>query len=221
MAMRAIALAAFVIWAGPALAETGHVAGTVVVSRRGAPAPADGVIVYLTGFNEPAAEVSAEIRQRDRRFAPELVAITAGQSVTFPNGDPFFHNVFSASAARRFDLGQYPQGEAKSKQFPSVGVVDVFCNIHPEMAATILVLPNRRFARAAKGGSFHIEGVPPGHWTLYAYSRRAAGPVKTQVDVAAGQTAEVALSIVETRDAFPHPNKFGEKYRDPAQYRPR
>ena len=69
---------------------------------------------------------------------------------TFPNGDPFLHNVFSQSATRKFDLGSFKLHDEKTKDFPSPGVVDVYCNIHPEMAATILVLPNRRHIRANK-----------------------------------------------------------------------
>jgi hypothetical protein len=138
--------------------------------------------------------------------------------VSFPNDDPFLHNVFSPSGVRPFDLGQYPRGETKTKRFPGVGVVEVFCNIHPEMAATILVLPNRRYARPGADGKFRIAGVPPGRWSLYAYSRRAAVPVRAQVDVTAGSVTESTLSLEETRNDFPHPNKFGEKYRHPEKY---
>lgn len=206
---------------GVALAETGSVSGTIKVTRKGAPANASGVIVYLTGFEEPASPTTAEILQRNQRFEPDIIAITAGQRVSFPNLDNFFHNVFSPSAARKFDLGQYPKGETKTKQFKSVGVVDVFCNIHPEMAATILVLPNRRFARAASDGRFRIDGVPTGRWTLYAYSRRAPTPAQRPVEVAPGRKpVEIELFLEETRESFVHPNKFGEKYRDPTKYKP-
>jgi len=119
----------------------------------------------------------------------------------------------------KFDLGQYPKGDAKSKRFPTVGVVDVFCNIHPQMAATILVLPNRRFTRARPDGGFRIDDLPPGRWMVYAYSRRAAEPVSAPVEVTVGGVAEVALALDETRADFAHPNKFGEKYREPEKYR--
>src|SRR5215831_12404040 len=153
--------------------ESGEISGSVTVQRGGAKADASGVVVYVVGFAESAPSVVAEIRQRGKHFDPDLLPITAGQTVSFPNGDPFFHNVFSVSPTRKFDLGQYPRGETKTKQFPQVGVVEIYCNIHPDMAATILVLPNRRFARAASDGTFKIAGVPPGRWTVYAYSRRA------------------------------------------------
>jgi len=82
------------------------------------------------------------------------------------------------SAARRFDLGQFKQGEKETKSFRKPGVVEVYCNIHPEMAATILVLPNRRFTTAAPDGRFAIEGLPPGRWTVFAYDRLADRPAR-------------------------------------------
>ena len=214
--MRA-ALALFALLA--AQPEAGQIAGKVTVRRGDVTLDASGVVVYVVGFTEPPPASGAEIRQRDKRFDPDLLPITAGQTVSFPNGDPFFHNVFSLSPTRKFDLGQYPRGEAKSKHFPDVGVVEVYCNIHPDMAATILVLPNRRFTRAAADGTFRIPGVPPGRWTIYAYSRRATAPVSVPVEVTGGKTAELALSLDETRVETPHANKFGEKYREPAKYR--
>src|SRR5262245_2083538 len=128
-------------------AETGGVRGQVRLSSAGKPvADAGGVTVWAIGFGEPPPPDVPELRQRGRQFQPPVLAITAGQSVSFPNGDPFFHNVFSLSAARRFDLGQFRQGESKEKAFPKPGVVEIYCNIHPEMAATLLVMPNRRLA---------------------------------------------------------------------------
>jgi plastocyanin len=205
----------------PARGARGGVRGTVAVSR--APgAPADDpspVLIYLVGFTEPAPSGSAEIVQREKHFLPNLLGITAGQQVSFPNGDPFYHNVFSPSSARKFDLGQYRPGETRARVFPKTGVVDVYCNIHPQMSATILVLPNRRFATAKPNGSYAIDGVPPGRWTIYAYSRRAVKPVGKQVVVTAGAVSTVDFQVVETRSDFTHLNKYGEKYREGESYR--
>lgn len=218
--MRGLLLAALLAVGGASGSSgRGVVEGRVEVRRDGAAADASGVVVYLIGFEEPPPDTIATIRQRGKRFLPELLPITVGQSVTFPNDDSFFHNVFSPSAAHRFDLGQFPRGETKTKRFPNVGVVDVFCNIHPQMAATILVLPNRRWSRAAADGRFRIDDVPPGRWTAYGYSRRAGEPVSAPVDVSAGEVTTLALTLDETRADFAHPNKYGEKYRDPETYR--
>ena len=176
------------------------------------------VIVYLVGFSEPAPGVVERIVQRKRKFMPDLMAITAGQSVAFPNSDPHFHNVFSPSPVRPFDLGSFEAGETKSRRFPKPAVVDVYCNIHPEMSATILVLPNRRFAIADKVGRYRIDGIPPGTWTVYAYSRRAEKPVSTLVTIKPSRTTNVDLALVETRTEFTHKNKYGERYRPGRRY---
>jgi plastocyanin len=222
-------LVAAVCWMSPTLAcssasaepevQRGAVRGVISLSRNGASvANRSGVLVYVVGFDEAPPPVMAEVQQRGKRFIPPLLGITAGQKISFPNGDPFYHNVFSPSRVRQFDLGQYRTGESRSRVFPKSGVVDVYCNIHPQMSATILVLPNRRFALTARDGSFTIYGVPTGRWKIYAYSRRAARPVGTEVEVRAGRTASVDLTVTETRSDFRHPNKYGESYRDPGNY---
>ncbi len=194
----------------------GRVTGKVTVTDAdGKPANAD-VVVYVVGFTEAGTKsVSATIQQTGRTFIPDLVAITVGESVSFPNGDSFLHNVFSQSPPRKFDLGSFKRGESKSKQFPNPGVVDVYCNIHPEMAATILVLPNRRHTRTASDGTFVIDGVPAGRWTVFAYTRRATKPVSAPVTVVDAQPATVNLALVRGAEP-PHVNKYGETYKTPS-----
>jgi plastocyanin len=197
-----------------AASPTGRVVGTVkLTDADGGPAPASEVIVYVVGFSEPhVAAAPARIEQRGRRFVPDLVAITVGDTVSFPNADPFLHNVFSLSGARKFDLGSFKKGDTKDKVFPTPGVVDVYCNIHPEMAATILVLPNRAHTRAGADGTFTLAGVPAGEWTVFAYTRRAARPVSARVTVKPG--ADTTISLALQRGVEPeHLNKYGEKYR--------
>jgi len=210
-----VLIAMLVGLSAPAVAG-GRVSGMVSVTNAdGKLAPSDA-IVYVVGFNEPATadEVAATIAQKGRRFDPDLVAITVGQAVSFPNGDPFLHNVFSQSPARRFDLGSFKKGESKEKSFTSLGVVDVYCNIHPEMAATILVLPNTRHTHTDRDGRFVIDGVPPGRWTVFAYARRATKPVSAPVTIVEGQEAKVDLSLMRGAEP-PHVNKYGEKYKPP------
>jgi plastocyanin len=191
---------------------TGKVTGKVTITEAdGRPAAGAEVIVYVVGFKEPPAKATATIRQQGRRFVPDLVAITAGDRIVFPNNDPFLHNVFSQSPARQFDLGSYRRGEQKDKEFPDPGVVDVYCNIHPEMAATILVLPNRRHTRAGADGWFTLDGVPPGTWTVFAYTRRALKPASAKVTVRAGINAAVNLAIVRGARTE-HLNKYGTPY---------
>ena len=97
---------------------------------------------------------------------PRVVSVATGSAVDFPNQDPIYHNVFSVSTTRRFDLGKYPKGQSRSVTFPKAGVVNVYCDIHSDMAAFILVLPNRAFARPRADGSWQLPDVPPGRYTL-------------------------------------------------------
>lgn len=215
--MRTLLLPALLIATGTAHAAPtpGRVVGKVSVTEAdGKPAHNADIVVYVVGFTEPPSGKSATIKQQGRRFVPDLVAITAGDKVDFPNGDPFLHNVFSSSAARKFDLGSYKKGESKDKQFPDPGVIDVYCNIHPEMAATILVVPNRRHVRAKPDGSYTLEGVPPGTWTVFAYTRRATKPASAKVTVTPGVDSAVDLAIRRGAETE-HLNKYGEKYTGP------
>ena len=219
MGNRVLVLLALVVsLRGVAHADGGRVVGKVTVTEADGKAATADVIVYIVGYSEPGAgNASARVAQKGRKFVPDLVAITVGESVSFPNLDSFLHNVFSQSSARKFDLGSFKKGDAKEKDFPNPGVIDVYCNIHPEMAATILVLPNKRHTRAKPDGTFVIEGVKPGKWTVFAYARRALKPASSVVTVAAGQEATVNLAL--TRGAEPpHVNKFGEKYKDPSTF---
>lgn len=200
--------------AGSASADPGgRVVGKVSVTEADGKAAASvDAIVYVVGFKEDAPSGDLpQIKQKDRKFVPDLLAVTAGTTIRFPNEDPFLHNVFSQSAARKFDLGSYKKGDHKDKEFPDPGVVDVYCNIHPEMAATILVLPNRRHTRTQANGQYVIEGVPPGDWTVFAYTRRSK-PVSMKIHVKSGgdATADLALSRGTEPD---HKNKYGEKYK--------
>lgn len=200
--------------------RAGELTGAVaVVDAEGKAVSPAGAIVYLVGFTEEPPDKVATIEQRNRKFVPELLPITAGQEISFPNRDAFLHNVFSTSSARPFDLGSYKQGESKKKSFPKPGAIDVYCNIHPEMAATILVLPNRRWARVDAAGRYRIDGIPKGKWTAFAYVRLATKPVSAPVEIGEGSAAS-SLDLTITRGAAkPHTNKYGEPYRDPKKYR--
>lgn len=127
-------------------------------------------VVYLEVAPQAAFDVPerppAVLDQHHEAFDPYVVAITAGSSVLFPNHDVTFHNVFSLSKAKRFDLGRYPSGASKSVRFDRPGVVRVFCDIHSHMSAFILVFAHPYFATTDSDGRYRIEGVPPGDYQL-------------------------------------------------------
>ena len=107
-----------------------------------------------------------QLAQRDQSFDPRVVVVPAGGEVEFPNFDPIYHNVFSVSPNKRFDLGKYPRGQSRSVVFNKPGLVNVFCDIHADMAAFILVVPNAAWARPGSDGRFELSGLPPGHYKL-------------------------------------------------------
>jgi hypothetical protein len=108
--------------------------------------------------------------------------------------DPIFHNIFSLSKPRVFDLGSYNKGETRYVVFPKPGIVDVYCHLHPNMEATVVVTPNRWFARSDRSGQYRIPDVPPGRYTIVAW-HKSAGFFRKSVVVQAGQDSVVDFFV--------------------------
>jgi len=123
-------------------------------------------------------------------FRPLVLPILLGTTVDFPNSDPLFHNVFSLSEAKEFDLGKYPKGERRSVRFDQAGVVSVYCEIHSYMFASILVLQNPYFAVPDQNGNYEIDGVPAGTYSLSFWYGRKKAESRT-VSVSANQSTTV------------------------------
>jgi plastocyanin len=168
------------------------------------------VVIYLEGpdlaGNPLLAAERVQITQLDRRFTPNLVVIPVGATVSFPNMDPIFHNVFSLSKAKSFDLGSYDKGDTRKVTFPKPGIVDVYCHLHPNMEATIVVTPNRWYAQPGPLGQYQIENVPPGHYTVVAW-HKAAGFFRKAILIESGHdaTADFLIPIEDLRSAAATP----------------
>ena len=132
--------------------------------------------------------------QKGERFIPHVLPILQGTTVGFPNEDEIFHNVFSLSGPRRFDLPKYPAGSSRSVNFPRAGVVNVFCHIHADMSAVVLVLDNPFFTKPGPDGRFALADVPPGDYVLVAWHERIK-PVRQRVKVVAGQATTTSFNI--------------------------
>jgi plastocyanin len=156
------------------------------------------VAIYLEGPGpaEPAdtATLPLQVEQLDRRFVPDLAVVPAGSVVSFPNMDPIFHNIFSFSKAKTFDLGSYDKGETRKVLFSKPGIVEVYCHLHPNMEATIVVTPNRWYARPDRTGQYRIEDVPPGRYTLVAW-HKSAGFFRRSIVVESGHDATADFFI--------------------------
>jgi plastocyanin len=154
------------------------------------------VAVYLEGgLKSPATEIAkASIEQKDRRFVPDLVVIPAGSTVSFPNFDPIFHNVFSLSKAKSFDLGNYREGQSRLVTFPVPGVVAVYCHLHSNMAASIVVAPSRWAVVVDRDGVFALKDVPAGTYTVVAW-HKTAGTFRKTVSIGEKQDATVSFTL--------------------------
>jgi plastocyanin len=207
--------------------ETGMIVGTVEISRalasrrpqfriyadpgNAAASPRDelaaemrNVVIYLDSGLAPGARRAdsvavAVMSQAQERFDPHVVAIPQGGRVDFPNRDNVYHNVFSLSSARTFDLGRYRSGSTKSVTFGKRGIVPVFCHIHADMSGIVLVLPNPFFTSPASTGRYEIPGVPAGEYTIVGWHERTR-PVTRRVRVVAGHTTTIDFSLPLSSD---------------------
>jgi hypothetical protein len=152
------------------------------------------VIILDGGKLPPKPPLTAVLNQQGSRFDPELIVVPTGSTVQFPNLDPIFHNVFSLSKASKFDLGYYPQGQNRTVKFTSAGVVQVYCHIHANMYAAIVVTDSPWYTKPGADGSFSFLSVPPGHYRLTVW-HKIAGYRKVDVTVPESGGVEVNLSV--------------------------
>jgi plastocyanin len=177
-----------------------------VYNLRGTPTPQDlpdtetvnefeRMVVMLQGTTKtPKSPETFVLEQRNGRFDPDLVVVPVGSTVQFPNADPIFHNVFSLSRAQSFDLGFYPKGQSRSVKFAKEGIVQVYCHIHANMYAAIVVTSNSFYVKPAVDGTFSWENVPAGHYRVIAW-HKVAGNFQTELDVPESGTAEVTIRV--------------------------
>ena len=180
--------------------------GVVVSLHSAAPTP---------GATSPAKH--AMILQKDKTFRPHLLAIATGSVVDFPNADPIFHNAFSSYSGQVFDIGLYPPGTSRSVRFARPGAVRVFCNIHPAMSATIVVLSTPYFTVTSADGAFAVE-APAGTYQMRVYHDRATedtlGTLVRTVQLTAAAPTQIPAIVISESGYLqaPHKNKHGQDY---------
>jgi plastocyanin len=156
-------------------------------------------VVYLEGpaidqLTYPVPEKHPVLNQKNLEFHPRVLPILVGTTVDFPNHDNLFHNVFSYSQPKEFDLGRYPRNDSRSVRFDEPGIVRVYCDIHSHMNATILVLSNPYFAIPSDVGKYVIQQIPPGKYTLVSWYDRDVVE-RRPVELKAGETLEVNFTF--------------------------
>jgi plastocyanin len=160
------------------------------------------VVVYLEGpapsgkssSVPPAVQPTVQIEQLNRRFVPNMVVVPVGSTVSFPNMDPIFHNIYSLSKPRSFDLCAYDKGQTRKVTFPRPGIVEIYCHLHPNMQATVVVTPSRWYAQPDRDGRYRIAGVPPGEYTVVAW-HKTAGFFRQKVAVKGDRDSTVDFFI--------------------------
>jgi hypothetical protein len=147
---------------------------------------------------------------------PHVLAIPVGATVDFPNHDPIFHNAFSNFAGQPFDTGLYAPGTSQRITFRREGAVRVFCNIHAQMSAVIVVVNTPYYAVSGRGGSFQMENVPPGDYTLRVFHERATESTLSSLTRRLTVAGDGSLGIIKISESgyleVPHMNKHGREY---------
>ena len=190
---------------------TKKVLSAAVYNLRGTvpPSPASGLglesefdrtaVMLDGGSAAPKSPLTMVINQHDAHFEPDLVVVPVGSSIQFPNSDPIFHNVFSLSRAQPFDLGFYPRGKSRTIKFSHEGIVQVYCHIHADMYAAIVVTSSPWYGKPSADGAIRWSGVPAGHYRLMAW-HSVAGMREKEVDVLAGGTTRLTIGVPVERE---------------------
>jgi len=142
----------------------------------------------------PTAQGSPRLDLRGEAFRPRILVVPVGTSVEFANHDTLFHDIFSVSPTKPFDLGRYGRGKSRRVTFDKPGLVNVYCKLHPSMAAYIVVVPNRAFARPDSSGRFVLRGLPKGRYVVNAWHPDFPA-IRREVTVQDGETLELVITL--------------------------
>ncbi|HEY0987227.1 MAG TPA: hypothetical protein VGD80_09260 [Kofleriaceae bacterium] len=148
------------------------------------------------------------VEQRDKQFLPHVLAVPPGSTVTFPNFDGIFHNVFSLSPTKRFDVGLYKDGDTRELKFEKPGIVRLACNIHAQMAAYVLVIDAPHYVVVEGSKEFNFRSLAPGRYKVRAWSERSAAPTESEIVIKPGVNT-AAFDVKGDAEQGPSEDKFG------------
>jgi plastocyanin len=178
--------------------KSGIIKGTITSGGK----PTTDVVVFLQGvgpdqikLRNAAVTKKAVLDQREMRFVPHVLPVLVGTTVEFPNNDKNWHNVYSKSEAKEFDLGLYAPGKTRSAKFDKPGVVRILCNVHPAMEAFIVVKEHAFFAAADKQGNYRLDAVPLGKYRVQLWHPQL-GTRETAVEIVRdGEVLDVSFDL--------------------------
>ncbi len=147
------------------------------------------------------------IEQRGKEFAPHVMAVPVGSTVSFPNFDQIFHNVFSLSKTKAFDLGMYKNGETREMKFEKPGIVRLGCNLHAAMSAYLIVVDAPHYVVVDKDGKFAFKALAPGKYKVQAWNENGGDPMTSEIEIKEGAN-EQTLEL-KAAPAGLSPDKFG------------
>jgi plastocyanin len=185
---------------------------TGMVKVEGGAAGTLGLITLepVGGKWKPRTPKRVVVEQRNREFLPNLVAVSVGSTIAFPNFDGVFHNVFSTAPAAPFDLGLYKAGEAREFTFTKEGIIRLGCNLHANMSAYIAVVAAPAYVVTDANGAFAFRRLTPGKYKVRAWSVRSKAPIEREITLKAGKN-QIDLGVAADAPAGPPPDKFGGK----------
>jgi plastocyanin len=216
-----IALVAMLLFSAPLLAASLN--GKITfISKRGQTPTVGETLVWLepvtTSKTAPKrAPVNAQLVTRSKSLVPHVLALPTGSTVAFPNDDPISHNLFSLSSGNAFDLGLYRKGAGKTQKFTTPGVVNVYCNVHPNMSAVVHVMSSPWYAFADANGNYSLADVPAGKYRLVAWNEQG-GAIDAPVEVSASGLVSGNLNLTLDSRSYreqQHLNKVGKPYAPP------
>ncbi len=192
-----------------------------LVTKRGQNPVVTETLVWLEPLGAKPARIvpgAFQMVTRGKMVVPHVLAVPVGSAVVFPNDDPISHNLFSLSANNAFDLGLYRKGAGKSQKFDAPGLVNVYCNVHPNMSAVIQVMATPYYGFADANGNYAIANVPAGRYRLIAWNEQG-GQTESPVEVTtAGTVNGNAVLVLDSRNyrLVQHMNKVGKPYQAPS-----
>lgn len=214
-----------------------HVSGRIDLVQEELPkatTDASNIVVWLTPVlasnrsDEPRSSRAGDrfrLAQKNKSFDPHVLVVTVGSEVEFPNADPFFHNVFSLFEGKRFDLGLYEAGSTRTMTFDRAGICYIFCNIHPEMSAVLVVLNTPYYAKTDRNGQIAIPNVPAGRYQLRVWDEALAPEdlksLAREVTISEANSSLGSLRLVRKNNRpLTHKNKYGRDYDPPTPSNP-